>query len=226
MSQESLIEKLERALSAAEEHRGHRSTVRDGVVAWLSNAETSGDRGQLEFLLDQDRVDDVVDAFYQVIPFGTGGRRGAVGIGPNRINPQTVCSSVQGHCQYLASRFPGEALSVVIAYDVRVFRDARRIYDAQQPLSVRGLSSRDFAEMAAEVYAGNGVTVHLLARDRDTWLSTPELSFAIRYLHASGGLNLSASHNPPDDNGAKVYNHHGGQEIPPFDEHLSMKWNV
>ncbi|MEC7239974.1 MAG: phospho-sugar mutase [Myxococcota bacterium] len=220
MNPPAFLDQLEAALAVSERHAVHAQKVIEGVASWLSDPVTAADLGQLCYLLDKGCLDDLVDAFYQVIPFGTGGRRGAVGIGPNRINPQTVCSSVQGHCQYLAKRFPDEPLSVVIAYDVRVFRDARGVYDSAQPCSVRGLSSRDFAEMAAEVYAGNGVEVYLLSQERDTWVSTPELSFAIRELGAKGGLNLSASHNPPDDNGAKVYNHHGGQEIPPYDEHL------
>ena len=220
MTTDAFIDQLKQSLMTGDVPEAQAQAVLQGAAAWLEDPATESDRGQLRFLLESGRLDDLVDAFYQVIPFGTGGRRGAVGIGPNRINPQTVCSSVQGHCQYLEKRFPGETLSVVIAYDVRVFRDSRGVYDPTQPCSVLGLSSRDFAEMAAEVYAGNGVQVYLLSSERDTWVSTPELSFAIRELRAKGGLNLSASHNPPDDNGAKVYNHHGGQEIPPYDEQL------
>jgi phosphoglucomutase len=211
---------LEGAFATAGVPVGLAKNALEGARVWLGRSDGLQDLDQLVFLLESGRIDALVDAFYQVIPFGTGGRRGAVGLGPNRINPFTVCSSVQGHAQYLRKRFPHRDLSVVIAYDVRVFEDARGVYDPHQPCSVRGLSSRDFAEMAAEVYAGNGVKVTMLPRNSGTWLSTPELSFAIRFLQAQGGLNLSASHNPPDDNGAKVYNHHGGQEIPPFDAQL------
>ena len=220
MNAASFISRLEHAFQVGQCSPELIQRALEGARQWLDTPEELEDLNQLEYLLESGRIDALLDAFYQVIPFGTGGRRGAVGIGPNRINARTVCSSVQGHAQYLAKRFPGQELSVVIAYDVRVFLDARGVYDSNQPLSLRGLSSRDFAEMAAEVYAGNGVRVHILPRSSSAWLTTPELSFAIRFLNAQGGLNLSASHNPSDDNGAKVYNHHGGQEIPPFDAQL------
>jgi phosphoglucomutase len=220
MSTEAFISRLESAFLKAGFPVELAQSALQGATQWLARPAGLADLDQLRFLLNEGKIDALLDAFYQVIPFGTGGRRGAVGLGPNRINPHTVCASVQGHAQYLRKRFPGQPLAVVIAYDVRVFEDARGVYDSTQSCSVRGLSSRDFAEMAAEVYAGNGVKVHILPRNSGTWLSTPELSFAIRFLGAQGGLNLSASHNPPDDNGAKVYNHHGGQEIPPFDSQL------
>ncbi len=187
---------------------------------WLEDEALSAYRGQILAMIDGGRWDLLLDCFYQVIPFGTGGRRGPVGVGPNRINPYTIATSIQGHCAYLKARREG-ALSVVVAYDVRRFQDARGHYDPSQPNPVLGLSSRDFAEIAAGVYAANGVTVHMLARGSSAYLSTPELSFAIRYLGADGGLNVSASHNPADDNGAKIYNHLGGQEIPPHDEALA-----
>jgi len=220
MRVESFLSRVEAALGEGVAPSELSGKALLGMREWLAEPTHSADLVQLEHLLAEGRLDALLDAFYQVIPFGTGGRRGAVGIGPNRINPTTICSSVQGHAQYLALRFPGVQRSVVVAYDVRRFQDLRGVYAADQPCSLRGLSSRDFAEMAAEVYAGNGIDVWMLPRGSGTWLSTPELSFAIRYLGASGGLNLSASHNPPDDNGAKVYNHHGGQEIPPFDSQL------
>ena len=220
MNASSFLSRVEVALTQSDTPSVLVERALRGLRVWLADPNHSEDLAQLEFLLSKGRIDALIDAFYQVIPFGTGGRRGPVGIGPNRINPTTICSSVQGHAAYLSERFPGVQRSVVVAYDVRCFQDLRGVYDPSQPCSLRGLSSRDFAEMAAEVYAGNGIDVWMLPRGSQTWLSTPELSFAIRYLQASGGLNLSASHNPPDDNGAKVYNHHGGQEIPPFDAQL------
>src|SRR5690606_15541753 len=124
----------------------------------------------------------------------------AVGIGPNRMNPWTVGTSVQGHAAWLRRRFDGSGrtLKVVVAYDVRRFTDARGVYD-ELPIPARGLTSRDLAELAARIYAANGVVVHLLERGERRYLSTPELSFTIRALGACGGLNVSASHNPPDD---------------------------
>lgn len=186
---------------------------------WLSNPATAHYVPMIEALAAAGRWELLLDSFYQVIPFGTGGRRGPVGIGPNRINPFTVGSSIQGHCEYLRRRFSGK-LTVVIAYDVRVYRDARGLYPRDVPSPVFGLSSRDFAELAAGVYAANGVSVYMLPRGSLRYISTPELSFSIRHLGAHGGLNVSASHNPSDDNGAKIYDQRGGQPVPPLDEEL------
>ncbi len=197
-----------------------RQAALDGLEAWLSDPRTADYVPMIRALADRGAWDLLMDSFYQVIPFGTGGRRGPVGVGPNRINPFTIQSSIQGHCAYLKQRHGRGPLSVVVAYDVRCFRDARGLYPKDVPSPVAGLSSRDFAELAAGVYAANGITVHMLSRSSDSFVSTPELSFAIRYLGAQGGLNVSASHNPPDDNGAKIYNHLGGQEVPPNDEEL------
>ncbi len=185
---------------------------------WLTEDAFVPYRAQIEGLIVRRKWEVLLDSFYQVIPFGTGGRRGTCGIGPNRINPWTLATSVQGHVEYLQDRFPDEDLSVVIAYDVRVFRDRGSIYDPARPNPVLGLSSRDFAELAARVYAGNGVEVYMPRRGDDRCMSTPELSWAIRRLRTQAGLNVSASHNPPDDNGGKFYNQQGGQEIPPYDE--------
>src|SRR5262249_3155999 len=166
----------------------------------------------------------LLDRFCQILPFGTGGRRGAVGIGPNRMNLWTLAASVQGHCEYLRERFPDAGTSgkpplrVVVAYDVRQFEDQRKSYAPALPNPVFHLSSKDLAHHAAGVYAANGVHVFILPPDSTRFLATPELSFAIRYLGAHGGLNLSASHNPPDDNGGKFYDERGGQPVPPDDQ--------
>src|SRR5205814_5419371 len=141
----------------------------------------------------------------QVLPFGTGGRRGAVGIGPNRMNLWTLGASVQGHGDYLHLRFPGRTdLRVVVAYDVRRFLDGRKVYNPDLPNPVLGLSSKDFAHHAAGVYAANGVHVHVLPPDSPRYMSTPEMSFAVRHLAAHGGLHLTASPNSPDDNCLEV----------------------
>ena len=186
---------------------------------WLQDPNTADYRPLIARLIQDGRWELLLDSFYQVIPFGTGGRRGPIGVGPNRINPYTIGSSVQGHAQYLRQRHEGE-LSVVIAYDVRHYQDLRKLYPKDVPNPVLGFTSRDFAELAAGVYAANGVRSTMLDRGDDSFISTPELSFAIRHLGTKGGLNVSASHNPPDDNGAKIYNQLGGQEIPPYEEEL------
>ena len=176
----------------------------------------------LHWMVEAGKFDLLVDSFYQMIPFGTGGRRGPVGIGPNRINPYTIASSVQGHVEYLRKRFPEvSGLNVVIAYDVRRFHDLRGTYPAEFENPLLGLSSRDLGRIAASVYAAAGVTVVTLPASSGDYISTPELSYLIRWLGAHGGLNVSASHNHPDDNGSKFYNGEGGQEIPPDDEELA-----
>ena len=193
----------------------------DALLDYFSNPDLEPYRPVLQRLIDDDRWDLLADSFYQVMPFGTGGRRGPVGIGPNRFNPHNLATSVQGHVAYMRSLLGAEAdLSVVVAFDVREFKDLRELYPGDVPSPLLGWRSRDFARLAAEVYAANGVTVHMLDPEGATFMSTPELSFAIRRLGASGGLNVSASHNPPDDNGGKFYNVHGGQEVPPQDERM------
>jgi phosphoglucomutase len=186
---------------------------------WLTDASFSAYRPQLEWLIHIQQWDSLLDRFYQILPFGTGGRRGPVGIGPNRMNFWTLGASVQGHCEYLKERFPGaRPLRVVVAYDVRRFEDKRRNYNPELPNVVLHLSSKDFAHYAAGVYAANGIDVSILPADSKRYLATPELSFTIRHLGAHGGLNMSASHNPPDDNGGKFYDERGGQPVPPDDQ--------
>ena len=192
----------------------------DQLERWLSEPRFARYLPYIQHLAEQRQYWLLQDSFYKMIPFGTGGRRGAVGVGPNRFNPYTLSTSVQGHVDYLRERFQDQSeLSVVIAYDVRHFYDLRRQFEGVSgPL--QDLTSRELAWQAAEVYAANGVRVHILPADSDSYLSTPELSFLIRELKADGGLNVSASHNHPDDNGGKFYNQLGGQEIPPNDEEM------
>jgi phosphoglucomutase/phosphomannomutase len=186
---------------------------------WLIAPAFAAYRPQLEWLIQTQQWPGLLDRFYQVLPFGTGGRRGAVGIGPNRFNPWSLATSVQGHCEYLRERFPArDELRVVIAYDVRQFEDQRRQYNPNLPNPVLHVSSRRFAREAACVYAANGITVHMPPEHSPRYLATPELSYTIRTLEAHGGLNISASHNPPDDNGGKFYDERGGQPIPPDDQ--------
>ena len=196
---------------------------------WLENRKFAGlmEAGKddyfplLAWLAAEGRFDLLLDSFHQVMPFGTGGRRGPVGIGPNRINPYTIASSVQGHVEYLRDLLPGEErFEVVVAYDVRRYNDLRGLYPRGLPNPLLGLTSKDFARIAASVYSAAGVRVYMLPDEPRDYVSTPELSFFIRLLGAHGGLNVSASHNHPDDNGGKFYNAQGGQEIPPNDERM------
>jgi len=204
-----------------------RAAALSALEAWLADNRFAGllpdsnYRPLLERLIADKRWDFLLDSFYQTIPFGTGGRRGPVGIGPNRINPFTIGSSVQGHVEYLRQHMPaGQELKVVVAYDVRKFEDLRGAYPKDAPNPLRGLTSKDLAQIAASVYCAAGVTVYMLPDEPADFISTPELSFLIRRYGAHGGLNTSASHNHPDDNGGKFYNGEGGQEIPPNDEQM------
>jgi phosphoglucomutase/phosphomannomutase len=189
---------------------------------WLTLPEFAAYRPQVEWMIQSGKWSLLLDSFYQVLPFGTGGRRGAVGIGPNRMNLWTLGASVQGNCEYLRQRFPGVSpLRVVLAYDVRQFEDKRGVYNPDLPNPVLHLTSRNFCEYAAGVYAANGIESYILPPDAKRYVATPELSFTIRYLKANGGLNMTASHNPPDDNGSKFYDERGAQPVPPEDQIMS-----
>jgi phosphoglucomutase len=135
------------------------------------------------------------DAFYKDLEFGTGGLRGIMGVGTNRMNKFTVGMATQGYANYLKQSFP--EVKVAIAHDVRN-------------------SSRKFAEIAADIFAANGIKVYLFESIRPT----PELSFAIRRLQCQGGLVITASHNPKEYNGYKAYWKDGGQLVPPHDKNV------
>ncbi len=130
--------------------------------------------------------------------------------------------TIQGHCEYIRRTYTGRELTVVVANDVRVFDDIGHAYDflgASHPL--RGASSRSFAKLACEIYAANGIVAYLADPANDeAVLSTPELSFLIANLGTVGGVNFSASHNPPDDNGTKIYDPFGSQPVAPDDQNL------
>jgi phosphoglucomutase len=187
------------------------------LEVWLTNDIFEDYGPQIRYLIESEKWDVLLDSFYQVIPFGTGGRRGLVGIGPNRINPWTIQASAQGHSQYLIQQF-GQAAKkrgVVLAFDVRKYTQ-HGVYDDSRPNPVMNLDGIQLAEAAAAVYAANDIRVYMFDNPR----TTPELSFAIRHLNAVSGDMFSASHNLPTDNGKKVYDHFGGQLIPPNDQIL------
>lgn len=162
---------------------------------WLTDPAYAEFQEQVLALI---RPTPLIDAFYQVLPFGTGGRRGTVGIGSNRLNSRTIGESAQGVASYIARQDQDGSLAargVVVAHDVR-------------------LSSAEFAVITAEVLAANGIKVYLFDGPR----STPLLSFAVRYLQAVAGVVITASHNPPSDNGFKAYWEDGGQVVAPHDQ--------
>lgn len=139
--------------------------------------------------------DDLINAFYQDLDFGTGGLRGIMGVGTNRVNRYTLGLATQGLANYLAKQLPGKKHKVAIAFDSRN-------------------NSKTFSSEIADVLAANGVVVHLFEDLRPT----PELSFAIRHLGCDAGIVITASHNPPEYNGYKVYWNDGGQLVPPHDK--------
>ncbi|HVR74466.1 MAG TPA: phospho-sugar mutase [Planctomycetota bacterium] len=224
MKETNCAARAREAFSRIEVSEALQARAEENLARWLEEDEFLEARPQLEHLIESGSFTLLFDAFFQDIPFGTGGRRGPVGFGTNRINAFTVSTSIEGHARFLKTR-PGAAsstaLSVVVAFDVRVFKDLRGVYDPKRPNPLLGMTSRDFAKIAASVYAANGIRVWMPDPSKDRYISTPELSFAIRSLKAQGGLNMSASHNHPDDNGAKIYNDKGSQAVPPEDEELA-----
>lgn len=212
-----LLSRTEAGFATLNVNEAYQRQALENLSEWLSNKQYSDYVPQITHLIESEQWDYLLDSFYQVIPFGTGGRRGEVGVGPNRINPVTVRNSAQGHAQYLLHHHGEEAKSrgVVLAYDVREFT-GNNFLDNNALNPVQGLTSQDLAFSAAEVYAGNGIKTFIFENVR----TTPELSFAIRHLKAVGGDVFSASHNPPAHNGKKVFDEFGGQLIPPHDEAL------
>src|SRR5688500_16227086 len=147
--------------------------------------------------LEKENGTELADAFYRNLEFGTGGLRGIMGVGTNRMNKYTVGMATQGYANYLKQSYPGGAVRVAIAHDCRN-------------------SSRLFAEITANVMAANGIKVFLFEALRPT----PELSFTIRHLGCQGGVVLTASHNPKEYNGYKAYWNDGGQLVPPHDKNV------
>ena len=140
---------------------------------------------------------DLEESFFKNLEFGTGGMRGVMGVGTNRINKYTLGKNTQGLSNYMIKSFPGEQLKVAIAYDCRH-------------------NSNTLAKVVADVFSANGIHVYLFSDMRPT----PELSFALKYLNCHAGIVLTASHNPPEYNGYKVYWQDGGQLVPPQDKEI------
>lgn len=165
------------------------------ITIWLNEPKYDEYASELETLIANEDWKVLEDSFFKVIEFGTGGRRGTTGVGSNRINRVTIGESAQALCEYaLSSDKDAADKGVVIAYDTR-------------------LSSPELSRYAAQVCAANGFKTYLF----ESFRSTPELSFAVRYLGAAIGIVISASHNPPADNGFKAYWADGGQLVAPHD---------
>jgi phosphoglucomutase len=212
-----LLQKIQEAFKTLIVAAHYKEKAIAAITKWLTLPEFEPYKGQLRFIIENQKWELLLDSFYQIIPFGTGGRRGPVGIGTNRINPWTIEATAQGHASYLLQKFPNAKVrGVVIAYDGRKYPNTN-IYDATQSDPIKRITSQQFAEKAAAVYTANNITVHFF----ETMRTTPELSFAIRTLGAVAGINISASHNPKEDNGIKVYADDGAQLIPPHDQKLA-----
>jgi phosphoglucomutase/phosphomannomutase len=217
MEAEKLLESVKTGFANLKISEKYKESALDWLRTWLTESIYKNYVPQIEYLIQTEKWDFLLDSFYQVIPFGTGGRRGMVGIGPNRINPWAIQASAQGHSQYLIKEHGEKARQrgVVLTFDVRKYTQTG-VYDDSQANPVRNLDGKQLAVAAAEVYAANGIKVYMFESAR----STPELSFAIRHLGAISGDMFSASHNLPTDNGKKVYDQFGGQLIPPDDQAL------
>jgi phosphoglucomutase len=188
------------------------AAIAQKVQSWLDGNFDENVKNEIR-ALQQKGGEDLADAFYRNLEFGTGGLRGLMGIGTNRMNKYTVGMATQGFANYMKASFPNEEIKVAIAHDSRN-------------------NSRFFAETTANVFAANSIKVFLFEDMRPT----PELSFAIRYFGCQGGVVCTASHNPKEYNGYKAYWNDGGQLVPPHDKNViaevekinsvdEVKWN-
>ncbi len=217
MTLPEILKTIAKGFSNLKVDQSYKDSALKNIETWLIGEEYKQYVPQIEYLVEVANWDLLLDAFYQVLPFGTAGRRGQVGIGPNRVNIWSIQASAQGHSQYLIKTFGDEAKKrgIVISYDVRKYLNEDE-YDNSRPNPVKGLDCKTLAVKSAEVYSANGILVYLF----QSIAPTPELAFMIRRLHAISGNMISASHNPPEHNGQKVLNETGGQLLPPYDQVL------
>ena len=178
------------------------SSTQQRVDKWLSGNYDATTKESIQHLIDSGNVTELTDSFYRDLEFGTGGLRGILGVGSNRMNRYTVGAATQGLSNYINAAFPGEDISVAIAHD------SRRM-------------SPEFAQLVADIFSANGIKVYLFSSLRPT----PELSFAIRQLGCQSGIVVTASHNPPEYNGYKVYWNDGGQVVAPHDKAIIAEVN-
>ena len=175
--------------------------ILDKAKQWLTSTFDAETKKEINELITNDS-NDLTDRFYKDMEFGTGGMRGVMGAGTNRINKYTLGRATQGLSNYLIENIKKDQNSVVIAYDCRH-------------------NSKKFAKIVADVLSANNIKVFLFEDLR----ATPELSFAVRHLNCDAGIVLTASHNPPEYNGYKVYWSDGGQIVPPHDHGIIKKVN-
>lgn len=173
------------------------------VNSWLNGDYDIDTKQAIQQLIDQGNDTELTDAFYKDLEFGTGGLRGLIGIGSNRMNRYTVGTATQGLANYLNKAFPNQSKSVAIAYDSRIKSD-------------------EFAKIIADIFSANGIDVYLFEALRPT----PELSFAIRELGCKSGVVVTASHNPKEYNGYKAYWDDGSQVVAPHDSNIIDEVNA
>lgn len=171
------------------------SAVQEKIDHWLNGNYDEDTKAAIQQKLDDEKFDELTDAFYKDLEFGTGGLRGIMGIGSNRVNKYTFGMATQGLSNFLKKQYPGEELKVVIAHDCRN-------------------NSDKLSKVVADVFTANGIKVFYF----DALRPTPELSYAIRELGCQSGVMLTASHNPKEYNGYKAYGADGGQLVAPFDK--------
>jgi phosphoglucomutase len=173
------------------------SHTKEKIQKWLSGNYDNETKAAIRELIENKKEDELVDSFYRDLEFGTGGLRGIMGVGSNRMNKYTVGAATQGLCNYLKTSFPGEKIKVAIAYDSRNNSDL-------------------FAKITAEVFSANGIKVYFFKALRPT----PELSYAVRLFGCHSGVVITASHNPKEYNGYKAYWNDGAQMIAPHDKNV------
>ncbi len=166
------------------------------IATWLNGNYDEATKNTIKDLQNSHPTE-LEESFYKNLEFGTGGLRGIMGVGTNRINKYTIGMATQGFANYLLKTYPNESISVAIGHDSRN-------------------NARFFAETTAQVFAANGIQVHIF----ETLRPTPELSFAIRHLGCKAGVVCTASHNPKEYNGYKAYWNDGGQLVPPHDKNV------
>jgi len=178
------------------------NNVMNEANKWLSAPFDAETQQEIQNLITND-PDKLTDRFYKNMEFGTGGMRGVMGAGLNRINKYTLGKATQGLANYMKIAFPGKDLKVAIAFDCRH-------------------NSQKFAKLVADVFSANDIYVYLF----DSLRPTPELSFSVKHLDCDAGIVLTASHNPPEYNGYKVYWKDGGQIVPPEDHNIISQVNA
>lgn len=172
------------------------------INTWLTGNYDDDTKSKIQQLIDAGKETDLTDSFYKNLEFGTGGMRGEMGVGCNRMNKYTVGSATQGFANYLKQSFPDQAISVAIAHDSRN-------------------NSPYFARVVADIFSANGIEVYLFSALRPT----PELSFAVRHLGCTAGIVITASHNPREYNGYKAYWNDGSQVVAPHDKNIVAEVN-